>query len=66
MSIVDKIHKLRELGYQVDDTVGSRSNTGETVLYVNGQDIDEQFVDQLMAGANFRDVQIRRNEWLGS
>lgn len=64
MDIQEKIRKLRELGYEVQDQLGTRSITGETVLYVNGADIDERFVDQLIGGASMQEVQYRRNEWL--
>jgi len=66
MDIQEKIEALRTLGYQVEDRIGSRPATGEIVLYVNGTDIDEQFVDQLLIGVNFRDVRIRRDKWLSN
>jgi hypothetical protein len=66
MAIEEKLRKLRELGYEVADVPGIRPKTGERVLYVNGQDIDEQFVDQLIGGADFHQVQYRRNKWLNS
>lgn len=66
MNIQEKIERPRTLGYQVQDQVGSRPTTGENVLQVNGRDIDERFVDQLILGANSAEVQIRRNRWLAN
>jgi hypothetical protein len=60
-TIEEKAGELRLLGYEVDNSIGTRSTTGEKVLYVNGTDLDEQFVDQLLGGATFAEVQYRRN-----
>jgi hypothetical protein len=56
----EKADALRRLGFRVEDSVHKRT-TGENVLYVNGTDLDEQFVDQLLGGADFAEVQYRRN-----
>ena len=64
VTLKEKADKLRELGYEVDASVGTRSLTGEKVLYVNGTDLDEQFIDQLLAGVDFAEVQYRRNRYL--
>ena len=63
-TIEQKGDELRRLGYEVETTIGTRSTTGEKVLYVNGTDLDEQFVDQLLGGASFSEVQYRRNLFL--
>lgn len=60
LTILEKAEELRRLGYTVKDAMHRRT-TGENVLYVNGTDLDEQFVDQLLGGADFSEVQYRRN-----
>ena len=65
-TIEEKADELRQLAYEVNAAVGTRSLTGEKVLYVNGTDLDEQFVDQLLGGATFSEVQYRRNLYLQS
>jgi hypothetical protein len=64
MTIEERAEGLRRLGYEVDSNIHTRSLTGEKVLYVNGTDLDEQFVDQLLGGATFPEVQHRRNLYL--
>ena len=66
LTIQKKAEELRRLGYEVADSIGTRTLTGEQVLYVNGTDLDEQFVDQLLGGADFAEVQYRRNIYLQS
>lgn len=63
-TIQEKAEELRRRGYDVKDSIGTRTLTGENVLYVNGTDLDEQFVDQLLGGADFAEVQYRRNVYL--
>ena len=66
LTIQEKAAQLRHKGYTVEDRIGTRTLTGEKVLYVNGVDLDEQFVDQLLGGADFTEVQYRRNLYLDS
>jgi hypothetical protein len=58
------IDALRAKGFTVTGT-GTRPAKGDSrVFYIDGQDIDEMFALQLLTGASFEEVQIRRNEWL--
>ena len=61
LTIQEKADELRRLGYDVESIPGTHSLTREDVLYVNGTDLEEQFVDELLAGADFAEVQDRRN-----
>lgn len=64
MDVQTKVRKLRQLGYDVKDQTATRPRTQTTILYVNGTEIDEQFADDLIAGASFEDVQRRQKRWL--
>jgi hypothetical protein len=59
----DIIEGLRTKGFAVTGP-GTRPTKGTKVFNINGQDIDEMFALQLLAGASFEEVQIRRNQWL--
>lgn len=61
-----RLKSFRNKIMEVEDRGATRGITGERVLYVNGTDLDEQFVDQLIGGASFAEVQYRRNKWLKS
>lgn len=64
LTIKQKADELRLRGHNVEDRVDIRPLTGENVLHVDGTDLDEQFVDQLIGGASFSEVQYRRNLYL--
>jgi hypothetical protein len=65
MTSPEKIAALRKMNYTVDDMVGIRNaNNGTAIFTINGNQVDEMFVLQLLDGNDLYDVIPRNQEWL--
>jgi hypothetical protein len=63
-NLATKAEKLRAMGHTVGVEPFSRPAVGTEGLTVDGEPLDEQFVNQLLAGDSFSDVIRARELWL--
>ena len=64
MTISEKAQKLRRMGHTVLDRDWSRPALGTVGLIVDGEGLDQRFLDQLVGGASFEEVLRDRDRWL--